>query len=90
MVNWEEYRQKSKKRKSLSSDEALIRTFNREVGCAGWGTARMWHLHYLSHEIRRRNFNSDIIFDLDEKGNILAMKPSKKVKLVDDKLVFVD
>ena len=90
MVNWEEYKEKSRKRKSLCSDENLIRTFNKEVGCGGWVIARMWHLHYLSHEIRRRNFNSDIIFDLDEKGNILAMKLSKKVKLVDNKLEFID
>ncbi len=89
MVNWEEYKKKCKNRMSLLSDKELIITFNGGVGCAGWGTARMWHLHYLSHEIRRRSFDSDIIFDLDDKGNILAMKLSKKVELVDDQLVFI-
>ncbi len=35
------------------------------------------------------SFKADIIFDLDEKGNILALKLSKKVNLVTNRLEFI-
>lgn len=89
MINWEEYKKQSKKRKSKLSDEELIKTFNKEVGCGGWGTARMYHLHYLSKEIRLRDFNSDIIFDLDHQGNVKSMKLSQKVILLNNKLILI-
>ena len=89
MIDWEEVKRKYRDGFARSSDEVLIKSFNREVGCGGWGTARMWYLHYLSREIRRREFNSDIIFDLDEKGNIKSMKLSKKVEINDNNLRFV-
>lgn len=70
---------------SLTNDE-LIERFNNEIDNKGWVTARGYYLDCLKTEIRNRPFNSDIVFDVDTNGNVVAFNLRNKVALVDNKL----
>ena len=88
MTNWKLYCNDLSKRFEQITDEELVETFNEQVGCAAWVTARMYYLHCLRNEIRNRKFNSDILFEFDDAGKTRSFKLSKKVKLLKGKLVF--
>ncbi|MCF6140490.1 hypothetical protein L1S34_04255 [Flavobacterium sp. K77] len=68
------------------SNEELIERFNKEIDNKGWVTARGYYLDCLKTEIRNRPFNSDIVFDFDASGNVVAFNLGHKVALVDNKL----
>ncbi|MBS1666721.1 MAG: hypothetical protein JST58_05025 [Bacteroidetes bacterium] len=70
------------------SNAKLVEKFNAQVGNRGWGTARSMYLDCLRKEIRKRNFDSRILFDLDSSGNITAFKLGKKVMLKRGRLVL--
>jgi len=88
MNDWVAYCNGLNKRFKENTDEELVETFNEQVGCAGWVTARMYYLYCLRNEIRNRKFNSDILFEFDDFGEVRAFKLSKKVKLLKGKLAF--
>lgn len=88
MNDWVAYCNDLNKRFKQKTDEELVETFNGQVGCAGWVTARMYYLHCLRNEIRNRKFNSEILFEFDDAGKTTSFKLSKKVKLLKNKLVF--
>jgi len=43
------------------SDLDIIKSFNREVGCGGWGVARSGYLSALRHEFNSRNIDISTI-----------------------------
>ena len=88
MNDWTAYCNDLNKRFKQKTDEELVETFNGQVGCAGWVTARMYYLHCLRNEMRNRKFNSDILFEFDVSGEVRCFKLSRKVKLLKGKLVF--
>lgn len=61
--NWrQEFREDCTKKLSEMSDDQLIQAYNREVGINAWGNARADFLVGLGDEIRRRDFDSSLIF----------------------------
>jgi hypothetical protein len=70
------------------SNAKLVEKFNAQVGNRGWGTARSIYLDCLRKEIRKRNFDSRILFDFDKSGNITAFNLGKKVMLKRGRLVL--
>lgn len=73
---------------ALLSDEALILKVNNEVGNRGWTSSRAEYLNCLQKELRQRPFTSDILFDFDASGKIIAFKLSKRVQLLNDALIY--
>lgn len=74
------------------SDHQLIDSFNREVGNKGWGTARADYLHCLRGEMKRRDFDSSLIFHTTtfEDGSVSqGLSFKRKVKLCNGKLVYM-
>jgi hypothetical protein len=74
------------------SDHQLIDSFNREVGNGGWGTARADYIHCLRCEIKRRAFDSSLIFHTTtfEDGSVSqGLSFKRKVKLRNGKLVYM-
>jgi hypothetical protein len=72
------------------TDEELIETLNQETQKKGWVGARAYYNSCLKNEIRNRSFNSDILFDFDVDGRIVALSIGKKVALVKDTLNFLE
>ncbi len=73
---------------ALLSDEALILKVNSEVGNRGWTSSRAEYLNCLQKELRQRLFTSDILFDFDASGKIIAFKLGKRVQLLNDSLIY--
>lgn len=71
------------------SDEELIRTFNGQVGIRAFNRLRGLYLKNLRKKILVRNFDSEILFERNEKGAVQSFKLRRKVKLVTGKLVFI-
>lgn len=72
------------------TDEELIQTLNNETQKKGWVQARGFYNDCLKKEIRNRSFNSDILFDFDADGRIVAFNIGKKVALVKDTINFIE
>ena len=62
---------------------------NNEIEKKGWVAAGGFYLDCLKTEIRNRPFNSDVLFDFDIKGNVVAFKVASKVALLNDTLQFI-
>ena len=73
---------------SLLNDAELIDKVNDEVGNPGWTSSRGVYLHCLSNELRKRSFNSDILFEFNANGTVAAFSLKNKVQLLNTFLVF--
>ena len=71
------------------SNEELIETLNNEIEKKSWVAARGYYLECLKTEIRNRPFNSDVLFDFDTTGNVVAFKVANKVELINNTLQFI-
>ena len=75
---------------AILSDAALIEQVNREVGNPGWTSSRGVYLQCLSNEIRKRTFNSDVLFDFSAYETVTSLKLLNKVQLVKNTLEFIN
>lgn len=66
---------------AILSDAAIIEQVNREVGNPGWTASRGVYFQCLSNELRKRQFNSDVLFDFSSSGTITSLKLLNKVQL---------
>jgi len=66
---------------AILSDAALIEQLNREVGNPGWTSSRAVYLECLSNELRKRPFNSDVLFDYDSSRTVVSLRLINKVQL---------
>ena len=73
---------------AILSDAALIEQVNREVGNPGWTSIRGIYLQCLSNELRKRPFNSDVLFDYDTSPTVASFKLRNKVQLRNNALEF--
>jgi len=71
---------------AILSDAELIEKLNKEVGISGWTASRAVYLNCLSDEIRKRDFNSDILFEYSTGVSTPSLLLKHKVKLVNTKL----
>ena len=62
------------------SDKDIIKAFNREVGCGGWGTARASYLGALHEQLNIRKI------DYSEIGDKRSLSLANKVELFDKTL----
>jgi hypothetical protein len=67
---------------SILSDAELIEKLNQEVGISAWTSSRAFYLSCLSNEIRKRNFNSNILFEYSTGVATPSLRLKHKVKLV--------
>ena len=74
---------------ALLSDVELINKVNREVGICAWTSSRADYLSCLHKEIRKRSFNSNILFDFDATGTVISFKLKNKVQLINQALEFI-
>lgn len=70
------------------SDQELINAFNKETGISSWGEARSHYLHALQCEIKNRTFNSDILFEHNDKGSIRSFILKNPVQINNNILEF--
>lgn len=75
---------------AILSDAALIEHVNREVGNPGWTSSRGFYLQCLSNEIRKRPFNSDVLFDFSTSGTVASVKLLHKVQIRNNTLEFIN
>jgi hypothetical protein len=75
---------------AIPSDAALIEQVNREVGNPGWTSSRAVYLQCLSNELRKRPFNSDVLFDFSTPETVASLKLLNKVQLVKNTLEFIN
>jgi hypothetical protein len=75
---------------AILSDAALIEQVNQEVGNPDWTSSRGVYLQCLSNEIRKRPFNSDVLFDFSTSKNVASLKLRNKVQLVKNTLEFIN
>ena len=75
---------------AILSDAALIEQVNQEVGNSGWTSSRGDYLQCLSNEIRKRPFNSDVLFDFSTSETVASLKLRNKVQLVKNSLEFIN
>ena len=73
---------------AILNDAILINKVNREVGNPGWTTSRGVYLKCLSNEIRKRPFNSNILFEFNTNGTVAAFSLKNKVQLLNNTLEF--
>ena len=73
---------------ALLNDPELIEKVNDEVGNPGWTSSRGVYLQCLSNELRKRSFNSDILFEFNSNGTIAALSLKNKVHLLNNTLEF--
>ena len=71
------------------TNEELIETLNKEIEKKGWVQARSHYLKCLEREIKNRPFNSDILFEYNNFGNVISFKLNEKVKLINETLEFI-
>tara|TARA_B100001750_G_scaffold86185_1_gene67997 strand:+ start:275 stop:736 length:462 start_codon:yes stop_codon:yes gene_type:complete len=82
---WEKVNKEYKQRCSEMSDSKLIKAFNREVGCSGWGTHRSYYLGNLSREINIR-FDTSEIQTFNNDGSYAATSYANKIYLKNKKI----
>lgn len=73
---------------ALLNDSELIEKVNDEVGKPSWTSSRGVYLQCLSKELRKRPFNSDILFEFNANGTIATLSLKNKVKLLSNTLEF--
>lgn len=72
-----------------TSNEELIETLNNEIEKKSWVAARGYYLDCLKTEIRKRPFNSDVLFDFDTTRNVVTFKVANKVALLNNTLQLI-
>jgi len=74
---------------TIYSDTALIEKLNREIGNRSWTSSRGVYLICIANELKKRSFNSDVLFDFDTLGNSTAFKLKNKVKLINSTVEII-
>ncbi len=69
------------------SDQMLIDRFNESCDVKNYGIYRLAFMCCLHREIQSRPFNSSILFDMDNNGNVKAFCIKYKVALIKNTLV---